>query len=111
MAKSSALSDSALILSIAERELLYPRLFAFAARQHGWHQDEAFDQWRAHTRDGFLVDHLMQTEVEAHLVFSEEEVRGFFEANRELFSAGDRAPHRGGAHGGRGRGPAVARRD
>ena len=91
MAKSSALSDSALILSIAERELLYPRLFAFAARQRGWHQDEAFDEWRAHTRDGLLVDHLMQTEVEDHLVFSEEEVRGYFEANRELFSAGDRA--------------------
>ena len=91
MAKSSALSDSALILSIAERELLYPRLFAFAARQRGWHEDEAFDEWRAHTRDGLLVDHLMQTEVEDHLVYSEEEVRGYFEANRELFSAGDMA--------------------
>lgn len=91
MAKSSALSDSALILSIAERELLYPRLFAFAARQRGWHQDEAFDEWRAHARDGLLVDHLMQTEVEDHLVFSEEEVQAYFDANRELFSAGDRA--------------------
>ena len=91
MAKSSALSDSALILSIAERELLYPRLMAFAARERGWDEDEAFDEWRSRTRTGILLDHLMEIEVEDRLAFSEEEVRGYFEANRELFRAGETA--------------------
>ena len=91
MGKSSAVADSALILSIAERELLYPRLFAFGARQRGWHEDEAFDEWRSHTRSGLLLDHLMKIEVEDHLVFSEEEVRDYFEANRDAFRAGETA--------------------
>ena len=91
MAKSSALSDSALILSIAERELLYPRLFALAARERGWHEDEAFDEWQDHTRKGLLVDHLMEIEVEGRLVFSEEEAREYYEENPELFRSGERA--------------------
>ena len=91
LGKSSAVADSALIRSIAERELLYPRLFAFGARKRGWHEDEAFDEWRSHTRSGLLLDHLMKIEVEDHLVFSEEEVRDYFEANRDAFRAGETA--------------------
>ena len=91
MGRSSAVADSALILSIAERELLHPRLFAFAARKRGWHEDHAFQEWRSHTLAGILLDHLMKIEVEDRLVFSEEEVRDYFEANRDVFRAGDRA--------------------
>ena len=91
MARSSAVADSALIRSIAERELLYPRLFAFEARERGWHEDEAFEEWWSRTRAGILLDHLMKIEVVDHLVFSEEDVRGYFEANREVFRAAETA--------------------
>ena len=91
MARSSAVADSALIVSIAERELLYPRLFAFEARERGWHEDEAFEEWWSRTRAGILLDHLMKIEVADHLVFSEEDVRGYFEANREVFRAAETA--------------------
>ena len=91
MGRSSAVADSALILSIAERELLHPRLFAFAARERGWGTDDAFEEWRSHTRDGFLLDRLMEIEVEDLLVFPDEEVRDYFEANREVFRAGETA--------------------
>ncbi|MCY3738966.1 MAG: peptidyl-prolyl cis-trans isomerase [Gemmatimonadaceae bacterium] len=91
MARSSAVADSALIRSIAERELLYPRLFAFEARERGWHEDEAFEEWWSRTRAGILLDHLMKIEVEDRLVFSEEDVRAYFEANREVFRAAETA--------------------
>ena len=91
MARSSAVADSALIRSIAERELLYPRLFAFEARERGWHEDEAFEEWWSRTRAGILLDHLMKIEVADRLVFSEEDVRGYFEANREVFRAAETA--------------------
>ncbi len=87
---TSAVEDSAANVRIAKDALLHPYLFEHEARKRGWHEEEGFVTWRAHTFDGLLLDYLMQTEVEDHLSFSEDELRAYYEGNREDFHVDER---------------------
>jgi hypothetical protein len=87
---SAAVTDSARIVNmLAKKELLHPYLFNREASELGWDEEEQFLAWRSHTHTGLLLEHLMQTEADAGLDTSEENLRTYYEGHSEEFAVGE----------------------
>lgn len=79
------LQDSSQIVELARRVLLPSRLFAQAARRQNWDQEPEFTEWHARKNKELILRTLMEEKVAEGLVFTEKEIREFYQENPTLF--------------------------
>ena len=80
-----AFQDSAFIASVARRYVLTPAMFGAAAARLGIPEEPAVHQWIETAKEELMLIQLRQREISAKISVSEEEVRQFYEENREKF--------------------------
>ena len=80
-----ALRDSAFIAATAERLIQAPTMSMVAAQRLGIPEEPEVIQWIEKEREELLLIHLRQREVGDSVSVSEEEVRQFYEENRDKF--------------------------
>ena len=83
------LEDSAQVVDLADRVVLHMWLFAAAARDEGWEEEEELIAWRQRKHDELLVKRLMKHEVDDQLDIGDADVRAYYDAERERFRASE----------------------
>ena len=83
------LQDSLQVVELAERFVLPSYIAEQAARRQGWDREPEFVEWRQRKEEELILTNLIREEVSEPAEPTEEEIRAFYEADRERFRTSD----------------------
>ena len=84
---NTPLEDSTQVVELADSAVLQVWLFAEAARDEGWDEEEEFIEWRRLKHSDLMAERSMENALEGLVDVSDAEVRAYYESHPERFRA------------------------